>query len=113
MIETEFKERRKFRRFVISVPSTYFRFELNQGNDAQTKDLSCKGIGLLAEEDLPIDTRLNIWIKPPDNEKQILAQGQVIWSNKIDFKNYRIGITLDDAGIKPLPIILRTIQANL
>lgn len=113
MVETEFIERRKFRRFIITVPSTYFRFELNQGTDAQTKDLSCRGIGLIAEEDLPMDTRLNIWIKPPDNEKQILTQGQVKWSNKIDFKKYRIGITLDDTGIKPLPIILRAIQANL
>ncbi len=113
MIETEFQERRKFRRFVITIQSTYFRFELNQGNDAQTQDLSCTGIGLVTNEELPIKTRLNIWIKPPDNEKQILTQGAVIWSNKIEFKKYRAGIALDNPGIKPLPIILRTIQARL
>lgn len=113
MIGTEFRERRKFRRFVITIPSTYFRFEVNRGNDAQTKDLSCKGIGFIANEELPLNTRVNIWIKPPDNEKQILTQGEVIWSNKVEFNKYRIGITLDDPGIKPLPIILRTIQSRL
>ncbi len=113
MRESEFKEKRKFRRFVITIPSTYFRFEFKQGNDAQTKDLSCKGMGLVANEELPLNSRLDIWIKPPDNEKQILAQGAVIWSNKIDFNKYRIGIILDDPGVKPLPLILRTIQASL
>jgi hypothetical protein len=113
MTETEFQERRKFRRFVIAIPSTYFRFELNQGNDAETQDLSCTGIGFVTDEGLPVNTRLSIWIKPPDNEKQILTQGAVIWSHKIEFKKYRIGITLEDPGIKPLPIILRTIQAKL
>lgn len=113
MIEAGFKERRKFRRFVITIPLTYFRFELNQGNSAQTKDLCCKGIGFVSNEELLVNTRLDLWIKPLDNEKQILTQGAVIWSNKIEFNKYRIGILLDDPGVKPLPLILRTIQARL
>ena len=113
MTDTGFHERRRFRRFIINIPSTYFRFELNQGNNAETQDLSCTGIGFVSNEELPINSRVNIWIKPPDNDKQILTQGAVIWSNRIDFKKYRTGITLDAPGIKPLPIILRTIQARL
>lgn len=113
MIETDFQERRKFRRFVISIPSTYFKFELNQSNEAQTQDLSCTGIGFVSSEELPINSRINIWIKPPDDEKQILARGAVIWSNKLEFNKYRTGIALDNPGIKPLPIVLRTIQARL
>ncbi len=113
MIETGFRERRKFRRFVINIPATYFRFERNHGNDAETQDLSCTGIGFVSDEELPVNSRVNIWIKPPDNDKQILAQGAIIWSNRIEFKKYRTGIVLDTPGIKPLPIILRTIQSRL
>lgn len=113
MVKNEFQERRKYRRFVITIPSTYFKFELNQNNDSQTQDLSCTGIGLLTDEDLPIKSRLDIWIKPPDNDKHILTQGQVVWTHKMEFQKYRVGILLDTPGIKPLPIILRTIQARL
>ncbi len=113
MPETEFKERRKFRRFVIKVPATYFQFTLNKNNEAKTNDICAKGIGVISNEEVPIKTRIDIWIKPPDNEKQIFAQGEVVWSAKIEFNNYRLGITLDDPGIKPLPIVLRVLQAQI
>lgn len=113
MDETEFKERRKFRRFVIKVPSTYFEFSLNKGYDTQTNDISAKGIGFISNVELPVKTRIDIWIKPPDQEKQIFARGEVIWSAKTELNKYRLGVTLEDPGIKPLPIVLRMLQAQL
>jgi hypothetical protein len=49
----------------------------------------------------------------PDSDERIHASGEVAWLKKIGQNIYRAGISLKDSTLKPIPIILRMIQAQL
>jgi len=36
----------------------------------------------------------------------------VVWSSRADQGNYLVGVSLKNAALKPIPIVLRAIQAK-
>lgn len=113
MPDKEFVERRRFSRFSIAIPLTYCSLDSSKINQAQTHDISVQGIGFITNDELAPQTSLDIWLNMPDNAEQIHIKGEVVWSKKIGFNNYRIGISLRDSTLKPIPLVLRAIQTKL
>jgi hypothetical protein len=113
MDESGFKERREFSRFSLKVLLRYLNFDLLQEANAQTYDISNKGICLITRDSLPIDTCLDIWLEMPDNGDKIYVKGRVIWSSMIENNKYRVGIDLEDAELNPISLVLKSIQVRI
>jgi hypothetical protein len=112
MCEEVFSEKRKFARFLISIPVEYAKVGMQQFTGAVTKDISAEGLGLITTEELPVNTLLSIRLTMPDNGEEILLDTEVLWSKKDGAGYYRCGLKLKDAPLKPVPLVLRTLSSK-
>jgi Tfp pilus assembly protein PilZ len=112
MQEDNYRERRLVPRFSIDIPLKYLNATIHKVCQARTFNISSSGLGLATEEEIATGTVLDIWLSMPDNHEQIPAKGQVVWSKKVDQKNYLVGVSLSNYALKPIPIVLRAIQAK-
>jgi len=106
-------EKRKFVRFLITIPLKYAKIGIKKLVDSHTFDISAQGIGLIAVEELPVNTLLNMCLKIPDNYEDIPLEAEVVWAKQLDMSRYKYGLRLKHVQIKPVPLVLRTIQAAL
>jgi len=113
MHKEEFSEKRKFVRFLIAIPLKYAKLSLKKFTDASTIDISTQGLGLIITEELPVNTPLNICLSMPDNGEEIPLDAEVVWSRGEGIGCYRSGLRLKDTQIKPIPLVLRTINSKL
>ena len=109
----DYREKRKFVRFLISIPLKYAKIGIAKLIDSRTYDLSAQGIGLITAEALPVNTPLNICLKLPDNGEEIPLEAEVAWSRYVGISGCRSGLKLKNIQIKPVPLVLRTIQSAL
>jgi len=107
------REKRKFVRFLIAIPLKYAKMGIDKLSAARTYDISAQGVGLITAEELPVNTPLNICLKVPDNGEEIALGAEVAWSRQLDDSSYRSGLRLKSAQIKPIPLVLRTIDSRL
>jgi len=107
-----FLEKRKFVRFLISIPLKYVKMSIKQLNGIATSDISAEGLGLITTEELPLNTPLNIHLVMPDNGEEIALDAEALWSKCNGTGNYRCGLKLKNTQIKPIPLVLRTINSR-
>lgn len=108
------RERRSFARFPVKVLLKYLNIELpDEINHQHTDDISAKGLCLLTNEELPVDTPLDIWLQMPDNGEQIYIKGRVIWSMMVRQDKYKVGVNLENAELNPILIALKTIKVRV
>ncbi|MBU0503851.1 MAG: PilZ domain-containing protein [Candidatus Omnitrophota bacterium] len=105
-------EKRDSIRFSLAIPVQCLDCGTRSVCLAETHDISNTGLSLLADRDLPIHSSLNIRLKIPDNEEEIYAKGRVVWSKMIYSNQWRVGLSIAQATLKPIPIILRVINAK-
>ncbi len=113
MPKDEFSEKRKFVRFLISIPLKHAKLSLKKLSDASTVDISAQGLGLITTEEIPVNTPLNICLSIPDNGEKISLDAEVVWSKSEGISCYRSGLRLKDTQLKPIPLVLRTINSRL
>ena len=113
MPEESRTEKRKFVRFLISIPLKYAKMGIKVINDSSICNISAKGLGLIAAEELPVATPLDICLKIPDNGQDIPLEAEVVWAKPFGSSKYIYGLSLKNAQIKPIPLVLRTIQSRL
>jgi len=89
-------DRRIFARFPAQLPLRYLDISSNQEGEAQTFDLSAKGIGLVTQQQLPEYTPLEIWLRMPVDGKPLYLKGQVVWSKDFEPQGYRVGVELEE-----------------
>ncbi len=106
-------EKRKFVRFLISIPLKYAKIGIKKLVDSRTFDISAQGVGLITAEALPLNTPLNMRLWIPDNGENISLEAEVVWSMQLGIFRYKHGLRLKNLQIKPVPLVLRTIQAAL
>ena len=112
MQEDNYQERRQVPRFSIDIPLKYLNAVINKVCLAKTFNISSSGMGLATCDDVATGTELDIWLSMPDNGEQIPAKGQVVWSRQVDQNNYLLGVSLNNSSLRPIPIVLRAIQAK-
>jgi len=108
-----FTEKRKFVRFLISIPLKYAKADIKEPAGAATNDISAAGLGLVAAEKIPVNTPLNIRLTIPDNGEEISLDAEVLWSDSDGSGHYRLGLKLKESRLKPIPLVLRTINSRL
>ena len=112
MPKDSFCEKRKFARFLISIPLKYAKMSIKQFKSACTRDISTQGIGLITAEELPVNEPLNICLTMPDNGEEIALDAQVLWSKSEGNGRYSSGLSLNNMQLKPIPLVLRTLNSR-
>jgi len=111
--DSGYSEKRKFVRFLISIPLKYAKIGIKKFVDSHTFDISAQGVGLITAEALPLNTPLNMRLWIPDNGENISLEAEIVWSKQLDMSRYKYGLKLKNVQIKPVPLVLRTIQSAL
>ncbi len=101
-------ERRKYPRFDIELEMRNYNRNCMGEIPMTTKDISAKGIGCVSDNPLPVGTYLDMWVHLPNGEP-VHTEGKVIWICR-DGSRYRMGIDLCKEELKPIPIVLRSLQ---
>ena len=108
--ENLFEERRSQPRFPTNLPVDFLQAPSTQTLTFHSHDISAGGICIVTLKEIPVGTIINIYIHVPNNGEKIFRKGRVVWSASFENGNYRIGIKLQDAPLKPIPLILRSIK---
>jgi hypothetical protein len=109
-----YQEKRKFVRFLISIPIKYAKLGLKQISNSSISDISAKGLGLVSAEELPVSSSLKLCLKMPDNGEEIPIEAEVVWSRCFGVsRKYIYGLRFKDNQLKPISLVLRTIQSRL
>lgn len=103
-----FEDRRTFARFPVSLSLKYLDSSANREGQAQTCDVSAKGIGILSQEKLEPHTALELWLQMPDKSEPFYTRGEVVWSGPASNDEYRAGINLDKADLMGVSRVLRS-----
>jgi hypothetical protein len=109
MGDVTFSDRRIFERFPVQLPLRFLGIDSSSEGQAQTYDVSAKGIGILAKKALPLRTVLELWLDIPDKGEPLYARGQVVWSKQDSAgEGHRLGINLEKADLMGISRVLRT-----
>ena len=105
--DEEMQDRRIFARFPTEFPLRFL--DLNRGRDgqAQTQDISAKGIGCREREELSPHTPLEMWLEIPDKGEPLYIRGEVAWSKPRGRDEYRVGVNLERADLMGMSRVLR------
>jgi len=100
-------DRRVFERIPISLPLTLLDLETVKELEANTCDVSAKGLGIISKKYLkPLD-RLELWLKMPDEKEPFYTRGEVVWARLQESGEYRTGISLEKAEFMGMSRVFR------
>lgn len=108
MQKQSFEDRRIFARIPVDIAVRYLDLNTNREGQATAKDISAKGVGMIAKENLIPNTALELWINMPDKGEPLYTRGEVVWSRVAEGHNYRIGINLEKADLMGISRFIRT-----
>ncbi len=100
-------DRRVFARFPVNFPLRFLNLEQSKEGEAVTFDISAKGIGIVADKELPVHSDVELWLKVPDNKEPFYTRGEVVWSKMLDTNKCRAGINLERADFMGISRVLR------
>jgi len=109
MEEEKIQDRRIFDRFAAKFPLKLINLRENKESEALTEDISAKGIGLTAPEQLQPRTPLEMWLKIPDKGEPLYIRGEVVWSRMVESNKHKVGVNLDKADLMGLSRVLRVV----
>ena len=101
------KDRRIFERFAAKFPLRFIDLKRNIEGQAEVRDYSAKGLGIIAQEELRPDTALEMWLDIPDRGEALYTRGGVVWSRFIEPGQWRAGIDLEKADLMVMSRVLR------
>lgn len=110
MANAGFDDKRVFERFNVNMPVRFLNIYSNHEGLAQTQDVSAKGVGVVTNEQLPVNTPLELWLEIPDKGEPLYTRGEVKWSKSTGINEYRSGISLEKANLLGLSRVLRIAQ---
>lgn len=99
-------DRRIFERFPVNFSLTYLETASGRECPAEVKDLSAKGVGILANENLLPQDNLEMWIQIPKRSEPFYTRGKVVWSKRIGGNQYKVGVSMEKAELMGLSQIL-------
>lgn len=110
MEEPDFQERRKGNRFQVQIAVNYSDPANNSREIFKTHDISCDGLGLVTKRQFPVGSTLDMRLAMLDSNEEIPVKAIVIWN---DYYHNRMGFRLEGKKLKPIPLVLRTIEMQL
>ena len=110
--ESPFKDRRIFARLAAKLPLRYLHMDSCIRREAQSLDISARGIGIYTNERLSENSFLKIWLMMPENDIELPMRGRVAWSRETEPSKYRAGIKLEKTELMEMAVVLRKITAR-
>jgi len=104
----EMEDRRIFERLEKRLPLSFLNLNSGTEGQAQTRDLSAKGIRLVADQQFEPKTHLEMWLKMPDKGEPLYLRGEVVWSRLQGANEYHSGINLEKADLMGISRIFRS-----
>lgn len=101
------EDRRVFERFAASFPLRFIDSNANRQGQAQTVDVSAKGVGLVTDRELSVGVPLEMWLGISDDHEPLYMRGEVVWSNSLEPNRYRVGVDLERADFMGMSRVLR------
>jgi len=111
MQNQEFEDKRVFARLPVSLTVKYLDLGSNTEGEAQTQDISAKGIGLSTDRPLSPNSSLEMWLRVPDKGEPFYTRGEVVWASDGAASGYRAGINLERADLMGISRVLRTMKS--
>jgi len=102
----EMNDHRIFERFKKEFSVRFIGLD-GEERQAQTSDISAKGLGLLTTKELESNSPLEIWLNVPNSTDPLYTRGQVVWSRLEGQAGYRCGIELERADFMGMSRLLR------
>jgi len=97
--------KRKFERYDLILPATYMDLGSKKEGKAKMRDISDQGIRMTLAENLPVGTRLDIWLCMP-NGGRLYIKGEVVWSKGPESGEYSIGVRMpEEELIKAMGVV--------
>ena len=109
MEDPDFQERRKVIRFQVQIPLHYSDPSRNSQEIFKTHDISSDGLGVLSRRQFPVGTELDMRLEILDSNEEIPVKAIVVWNDHND----RIGLKIEGKKLKPIPLVLRTIEVQM
>ncbi len=110
MQNQEFEDKRVFARLPVNLTVKYLDLGSNTEGEAQTQDISAKGLGLETDRPLAPNSSLEMWLRVPDKGEPFYTRGEVVWSSEKDGQGYRVGVNLERADLMGISRVLRTVK---
>lgn len=102
------EDKRIFERFSVRLPLRFLNLNNGKEGIGETRDISAKGIGLVAVEQLTSRTPLEIWVDLPNGASPLYSRGEVVWSKPpTNAQEYWAGIELEEANLMGVARVLR------
>lgn len=111
MQNQEFEDKRVFARLPVNLSVRYLDLSSNTEGEAQTQDISAKGIGLAVDRPIAPNSSLEMWLRVPDKGEPFYTRGEVVWSSGDDGEKYRAGVNLERADLMGISRVLRTVKS--
>ncbi|MDD5108542.1 MAG: PilZ domain-containing protein [Candidatus Omnitrophica bacterium] len=103
----DMNDHRIFERFNKEFSARFIGLDGNE-RQAQTFDVSAKGLGLSTTDELESNVPLEIWLDVPNSTEPLYTRGQVVWSRLSGSGvGYHSGIELERADLMGISRLLR------
>ncbi len=102
------EDRRVFERFTTILPVNLIDLDAGEELQAQTFNVSAKGVGVISKKCLKPGNRMELWLKINDGREPFYTKGSVMWSQQQETGRYRSGILLERAELMGMARIFRS-----
>lgn len=107
MDEDRVEDLRIFERFPKELDLRFLDIDSNREGQAKTADISAKGLGLVADEELIPRSSVELWLQMPDSAESFYTRGTVVWSKMIEPNRFKAGVSLERADLMGLSRVMR------
>ncbi len=112
MQSMEASDKRVFARLPAQLAVKFIDLLTSREGQAQSMDISAKGLGIMATEELRPLTPLEMWLQVPDKGDPMYTRGEVVWSEMVGPNQYRTGINLERADLMGISRVMRTLKTR-
>lgn len=103
----DMNDHRIFERFPVNIAARYFNPDTGKEGLAKIQDVSAKGLGLAASEELRLHAALEIWLEMKNKGESLYTRGKVVWEKPEGINNYKLGVELEKADLMGISRVLR------
>lgn len=97
------EDRRVFDRIEKKLPLRFWIPDSGKEGVAETVDISANGLGIVSDQKLNKNTKLEIWLDLSNNREPFYTRGEIVWSfPSIKSAQSRCGIRLEKAELMGL-----------
>ncbi|MEI6832340.1 MAG: PilZ domain-containing protein [Candidatus Omnitrophota bacterium] len=104
----DMNDHRIFERFPVDIAARYLNPDTGKEGLAKIQDVSAKGLGLTASEELRLHAALEIWLEMKNKRESLYTRGRVVWKKSEGIDSYRLGVELEKADLMGISRIFRS-----